>query len=42
MDGCVTVTAINGLIIYLAVLAVCEKGEGGQRGGEKGLTACHG
>lgn len=44
--GCVSVTAINGLIMYLAVLASCEKGEGGrergERGEEKGLTVCHG
>ena len=41
-EGCVSVTAINGLIMYLAVLAVVKKGEGGQRVEEKGLTACHG
>lgn len=33
--GCVSVTAINGLIMYLAVLASCEKGEGGRERGER-------
>lgn len=42
VDGCVSVTAINGLIMYLAVLATCKKGDRGQRVEEKGLTACHG
>lgn len=43
--GGVSVTAINGLIMYLAVLASCEKGEEGEereRVEEKGLTVCHG
>lgn len=39
--GCVSVTSINGLIMYFVVLACC-KGEGGQRVEEKGLTVCHG
>lgn len=40
-EGCVSVTAINGLIMYLAVLAVVRREKGG-RGSERGLTACHG
>lgn len=34
MKGCVSVTAINGLIMYLGVLAVVKR--------VKVLTACHG
>lgn len=37
--GCVSVTAINGLIMYLAVLASCEKGEGGAEGRGKGVDS---
>lgn len=42
MEGCVSVTAINGLIMYLVVLAVVKRVKGGQRVEEEGLTACHG
>ncbi len=30
MEGCVSVTAINGLIMYLAVLAVVKRVKGGR------------
>lgn len=40
LEGCVSMTGINGLIMYLAFWQLW-KGWRGQRAEEKGLTACH-
>lgn len=38
-EGCVSVTAINGLIMYLAVLAVVKRVRGGAEGGGEGVDS---
>lgn len=38
VEGCVSVTAINGLIMYFVVLACC-KGDGGAEGRGKGVDS---
>lgn len=36
MEGCVSMTAVNGQIMYLAVLAVVKRVKWGGRGWRKG------
>lgn len=39
MEGCVSVTAINGLIMYLVVLAVVKRVKGGAEGRGRGVDS---